>query len=71
MRDTIQKRGLTEAETAEYISISRSALRQSRMDGARENRMPPPPFIRLGRKIIYLIDDLDHWLEAHRHMEVL
>lgn len=64
------KRCLTEHETAEYLCVSRSALRQGRMDGKRSNRMPPPPFVRLGKKIVYLIDDLDTWLEANRHAEM-
>lgn len=66
-----QKRGLDEAEAANYLNVSRSSLRQGRMDGKRDNRMPPPPFVRLGKKIIYLIDDLDRYLEAHRCQEVL
>lgn len=61
-----EKRGLTEAEAADYSGISRSALRQGRMNGCRECRMPTPPFVRLGRKILYLRDDLDRWLEAQR-----
>jgi hypothetical protein len=59
-------RGLSEAQASKYLGISRSSLRQGRMDGVRHNRMPPPPFVQLGRKIIYLIDDLDQWLEQHR-----
>lgn len=61
-----QKRCLSESEAAQYLRISRSALRQGRMDGARTNRMPPPPYVKLGKKILYLLDDLDQWLEAYR-----
>lgn len=39
---------LSEIETAEYISMSRSFLRQSRTEGRRENRTPAPPFIKIG-----------------------
>lgn len=63
---SISKRGLSEEETAEYLGVSRSTLRQGRMNGQRVNRIPPPPFVRLGRKIVYLRDDLDAWLEEHR-----
>ena len=67
MRNSIQdKRGLSEAEAAEYIGMSRSFLRQARMDGKRTNRTPGPRFSKIGRKIIYLKDDLDAWLEGHR-----
>jgi len=63
----IRKRGLSEAEAAEYIGMSRSFLRHARMDGERFNRPPGPPFTKIGRKILYLKDDLDRWLEEHRH----
>ncbi len=63
----IPRRGLSEAEAANYIGMSRSFLRQARMDGKRLNRTPGPPFTNVGRKILYLKDDLDGWLEAHRH----
>lgn len=63
----LTKRGLSEAEASLYVGLSRSALRQGRMNGARHGHIPPPPFVRLGRrKIIYLRDDLDRYLEQHR-----
>lgn len=60
------KRGLSSSEAAKYLGISDSALRQSRMNGWRDNRLPPPPFVKIGRKVLYLRDDLDRWLEKHR-----
>ena len=60
------KRALSEHEAADYIGMSRSFLRQDRMNGHREGRTPGPPFLRIGRAIRYLIDDLDAWLEALR-----
>ena len=63
-----QRRGLSEAEAADYIGMSRSFLRQARMDGKRQNRTPGPPFSKIGRKVLYLRDDLDTWLEEHRHV---
>ena len=68
MQSPALKRGLSEAETAQYLGVSRSTLRQSRMDGPRQGRIPSPPFVRAGRRIIYLLDDLDGWLERHRQM---
>jgi predicted DNA-binding transcriptional regulator AlpA len=59
-------RTLSEAEAAEYIGLSRSTLRQGRCDGRRENRIPPPPYLKIGRKVAYLRDDLDRWLETCR-----
>lgn len=58
------KRALSEIEASEYISMSRSFLRQARMEGNRENRTPAPPFIKIGRSVRYLKDDLDAWLES-------
>lgn len=57
---------LTEIETAKYLGVSCSTLRQGRMNGNRENRIPSPPFIKLGRSIRYLKEDLDQWLRRYR-----
>ena len=57
------KRALTEKEAGRYIGMSRSFLAQSRMDGHRENRTPAPPFIKIGRAVRYLKEDLDRWLD--------
>ncbi|PKF78223.1 DNA-binding protein [Vibrio sp. vnigr-6D03] len=59
------KRAFTEQETAEYIGMSRSFLRQARMEGQRKNRTIAPPFIKIGRAVRYLKEDLDLWLESH------
>ena len=64
MPTTPKKRALSEIETAEYIGMSRSFLRQSRMEGNRENRTPAPRFIKIGRSVRYLIEDLDNWLDS-------
>ena len=66
MKDNNEKRGLSSKEAAAYLGLAESTLRQSRMDGKRENRIQPPTFVKCGKKIIYLRDDLDRWLEAHR-----
>lgn len=57
---------LRDVEAAKYLGLSASTLRQSRVNGSRENRMPPPPFVRLGRSIRYDIDDLNRWINANR-----
>jgi excisionase family DNA binding protein len=62
----MEKKLLNEPEAAEYISMSRSYLRQARMDGIRKNRTPGPPFVRVGRSIRYLKDDLDQWIHKNR-----
>lgn len=59
------QRALSEAQAATYINMSRSFLRQDRMNGIRDGRTPGPRFIRIGKRIRYLIDDLDAWLESN------
>ena len=58
-------RFLNTKETAKYLGLAEGTLRQARMNGRREHRIPPPPFIRLGRKILYRLSDLETWLNEH------
>jgi predicted DNA-binding transcriptional regulator AlpA len=58
------KRVFSEIETSQYIGMSRSFLRQARMDGNRDNRTSAPPFIKIGRSVRYLKEDLDQWLDS-------
>ena len=69
MPTTQNKRALSETETAEYIGMSRSFLRQSRMEGSRTNRTPAPRFIKIGRSVRYIIEDLDNWLDSFYRLE--
>jgi len=57
---------LTEKEAARFLAISVSSLRKARMNGARANHLPPPPFVRLGRRVVYRVEDLNAYLEQHR-----
>ncbi len=59
-------RALTEQQAAEYVGMSRSFLRQDRMNGHREGRTPGPVFLKIGRSVRYLKEDLDKWLEQFR-----
>lgn len=61
---SIDKRALSEKETSQYIGMSRSFLRQSRMEGNRTTRTPAPPFLKIGRSVRYLREDLDNWLDS-------
>ena len=60
----LAKRALSEKETFDYIGMSRSFLRQSRMEGNRATRTPAPPFLKIGRSVRYLREDLDNWLDS-------
>jgi predicted DNA-binding transcriptional regulator AlpA len=66
MRQSMTKFTLTEKEAAEYIGMSRSFLRKDRMDGIRVNRTPGPQYLKMGRSVRYLKEDLDTWLIKHR-----
>lgn len=66
-----QAKALTELEAAKYIGMSRSFLAQARMDGVRDNRTPAPPFIKIGRSVRYLREDLDNWLNHFMKLEHL
>lgn len=64
------KRAYTEKEAAIYLGVVPSTLRRARMEGIRKARFESPPYIRVGRTIRYLKDDLDLWLEQHRIVQV-
>jgi len=65
------KRALSEQEASNYIGMSRSFLRKSRMEGNRANHTPAPPFIKIGRSVRYLTEDLDNWLNHFDKLEHL
>lgn len=67
----IEKIALTEEEAAAYICMSRSFLAKSRMEGKREGRTPAPPFIKIGRAVRYLREDLEQWLYSQQRLEHL
>ena len=58
------KRALSTKEAASYIGRSMSFLTHGRINGELQNRTPTPPFVKQGRNIVYLIEDLDTWLES-------
>lgn len=62
----IQPRLINEKDAARYIGMSESFLRKGRMEGKRQGKTPPPPYLRLGRSIKYRLEDLDQWLEARK-----
>lgn len=57
---------LSEKQVAQLIGMSRSFLRQARMEGCRKNRTEAPPFVRIGRAIRYKAEDVLSWLSSHR-----
>lgn len=55
-----------ERETASYIRMSVAYLRADRQRGHVGGRTPGPPFLKLGRAVRYLREDLDRWLAERR-----
>lgn len=66
----VKKQTLTEKEAAIYCGVSCAFLRQSRCDGNLKGRTQAPPWIKAGRKVLYLISDLDNWLDQNRQVSV-
>ncbi len=60
-----EHRLMPERDAAAYLGLSRSYLRNARSTGALPGRVPPPPFLRLGRLVRYERQALDEWLERH------
>ena len=70
-KTTQVKRALTDKEASAYIGMSTSWLRHGRIEGCRVDRIPPPVFIKIGRSVRYLIEDLDTWLEKFKKFDHL
>lgn len=58
---------ISEEEAARFLGISRSSLRKGRMPSRRAAQMSSPPFVKMGRRVLYLVDDLEQWLQGLRH----
>jgi hypothetical protein len=53
---------MTSPQAAVYIAMSDAWLRKGRM-----NRDPnAPPYLRIGKAVRYLAEDLDKWLRSRR-----
>lgn len=52
---------MRETEAAHYCGLSAAFFR-----AARVGRCEGPPYIRVGRAVVYLRTDLDRWLESRR-----
>ncbi len=65
------KRALTDKEASLYIGMGVSWLRHGRVTGNRFERIYYPQFIKIGRSVRYLIEDLDHWLEQFKKLDHL
>ena len=60
MHKTAKKRFLSEHEAGEYLSRSAAAMRFDR------HRRRGPAYYRIGRRVLYRVEDLDKFVEARR-----
>jgi|GEM_PF-1407273 hypothetical protein len=60
----LEPRALNERQTAEYIGMSVSFLQKDRMNGLLPGRTAGPRWGKVGKRVFYLKDELDCWLEA-------
>lgn len=69
-KQKVSRRLLTERETAKYLAVSPSYLRNARCYGDREGGRPGPPYIKMGDTpkagIRYSLRDLVAWLEERK-----
>lgn len=52
---------LTAAEAAQYLRLSISTLAKMRLTGS------GPTYSKLGRRVVYSMNDLDQWVRSHKH----
>ena len=57
----IEPRGLNTAAAARYLGLSASFLEKARLN---QTTTPGPPFRRKGKRVLYLRNELDTYLEA-------
>ena len=54
------RKKLSTAQAAEYLGLGKSTLDKLRIAGG------GPPFIKIGSRVLYDVDDLDAWLVQHK-----
>ena len=64
----IAKRFLTTEDAAIYTGWSVAFFEKARTTGRLKGRRTGgPPYIKMGRKVVYDINDLDQWILLHRN----
>jgi len=56
----INQKGMTEQKAAEYLGLSVHTLRQRRF------KRQQPAYLKIGKSVRYLPEDLESFLQAHR-----
>lgn len=62
----IEKQRFNVREAGEYLGVAAQTLNRWRM-----NEGDGPPFVKLGRRVVYERSDLDEWLNANRRKSTL
>lgn len=57
----IEPRGLNTAAAATYLGLSASYLEKARLS---QTNIPGPAFKKIGKRVVYLKDSLDKFLES-------
>jgi len=61
-------RGLNTRDAAQYIGISFATLRKMRLEDYQhlkeEKSIEGPKWLKIGKRIVYLRDELDRWLDS-------
>lgn len=57
---------VSETEAAKILGCARITLSRGRSEGPRANRMPVPPYLKIGRSIRYDLSDLERFIENCR-----
>ena len=65
------KRSFSTKQAAEYVGCSASLLNHLRIEGYAKDGMAGPKFIRIGRSVRYLREDLDAWLEQFERFQTI
>ena len=60
-QSSIEPRGLSTESAARYLGLSTSFLEKARLN---QTKTPGPKFRKKGKRVIYLRDDLDVYLES-------
>lgn len=62
----IIKRLLNTKETAQYLGLSESLLRQGRMHEQKKNLCLTPSYIKMGKTVRYDLNDLEAFIQKNR-----
>jgi len=66
----LKKRNYSTKEAAHYLAISEQYLKNARMKSNSKLLDAPKPTYLGCRRVVYLIEDLDAWIDSHKTQDV-